>query len=150
MRNLEEWLSLYQVSHQNRINKLIHRVCVPVITFTVFGLLWLIPTPAFMDVGPLMNFSTLFGLLFLIFYLRLSLSLGLVMFLQMCVYWFLCHIININSNLLLISSILFIIAWIGQFIGHKIEGEKPSFFEDIQFLLIGPIWVMKDMTGFPK
>ena len=40
------------------------------------------------------------------------------------------------------SLIIFVIAWIGQFIGHKIEGKKPSFFEDIQFLLIGPAWLL--------
>src|SRR5450830_683990 len=33
-------------------------------------------------------------------------------------------------------------AWIGQFIGHKIEGKKPSFFEDLRFLLIGPLFVL--------
>ena len=37
---------------------------------------------------------------------------------------------------------IFVLAWIGQFIGHKIEGEKPSFFEDLQFLLIGPDWLL--------
>ena len=39
------------------------------------------------------------------------------------------------------------IAWIGQFIGHKIEGAKPSFFEDLQFLLIGPAWVALSVSG---
>jgi uncharacterized membrane protein YGL010W len=37
---------------------------------------------------------------------------------------------------------LFVVAWIGQFIGHKIEGKKPSFFKDVQFLLIGPAWLL--------
>jgi uncharacterized membrane protein YGL010W len=37
---------------------------------------------------------------------------------------------------------IFIISWIGQFIGHKIEGKKPSFLDDIKFLLIGPIWLL--------
>ena len=37
---------------------------------------------------------------------------------------------------------LFVLAWIGQFIGHKVEGKKPSFFKDLQFLLIGPAWLM--------
>jgi uncharacterized membrane protein YGL010W len=37
---------------------------------------------------------------------------------------------------------LFIVAWIFQFIGHKIEGKKPSFFKDLQFLLIGPAWLL--------
>ncbi len=42
---------------------------------------------------------------------------------------------------------LFVLAWIGQFYGHKVEGKKPSFFKDIQFLLIGPAWVFKKMFG---
>ena len=40
------------------------------------------------------------------------------------------------------SLIIFTLAWIGQFIGHKIEGQKPSFFEDFKFLLIGPAWLL--------
>ena len=40
------------------------------------------------------------------------------------------------------SLIVFVVAWIGQFIGHKIEGKKPSFFKDLQFLLVGPMWLM--------
>ena len=37
---------------------------------------------------------------------------------------------------------IFVVAWIGQFIGHAIEGRRPSFFKDLQFLLIGPIWLL--------
>ena len=37
---------------------------------------------------------------------------------------------------------VFVLAWIGQFIGHLIEGKRPSFFKDLQFLLIGPAWLM--------
>ena len=37
---------------------------------------------------------------------------------------------------------IFVIAWIGQFIGHKIEGKKPSFLEDLQFLMVGPAWLL--------
>lgn len=37
---------------------------------------------------------------------------------------------------------VFVITWIFQFIGHKIEGKKPSFLKDLQFLLIGPIWLL--------
>jgi len=40
------------------------------------------------------------------------------------------------------SVAIFVIAWIGQFIGHKIEGKKPSFFDDLRFLLVGPIFVL--------
>ena len=40
---------------------------------------------------------------------------------------------------------LFVVGWIIQFVGHKIEGQKPSFFEDLQFLLIGPLWLLSDV-----
>ena len=37
---------------------------------------------------------------------------------------------------------LFAIAWVLQFVGHAKEGKRPSFFKDLQFLLIGPAWLM--------
>ena len=48
----------------------------------------------------------------------------------------------IDPSIWKLSMLIFIFACIGQFIGHKIEGQKPSFFEDIQFLLIGPAWLL--------
>jgi uncharacterized membrane protein YGL010W len=41
-----------------------------------------------------------------------------------------------------ISLAVFVVAWIVQFYGHKIEGKKPSFLKDVQFLMIGPAWLM--------
>jgi uncharacterized membrane protein YGL010W len=40
---------------------------------------------------------------------------------------------------------LFVLAWIGQFVGHAIEGKRPSFFKDVQFLMIGPLWLAADV-----
>jgi len=37
---------------------------------------------------------------------------------------------------------VFVIAWILQFIGHAVEGKRPSFFTDVRFLLIGPAWLL--------
>ena len=39
----------------------------------------------------------------------------------------------------------FVFAWVGQFIGHAIEGRRPSFFKDVQFLMIGPLWLLADV-----
>ena len=47
-----------------------------------------------------------------------------------------------KNNLLFLYLGIFIVSWIGQFIGHKIEGQKPSFFDDLKFLLIGPAWLL--------
>jgi uncharacterized membrane protein YGL010W len=46
------------------------------------------------------------------------------------------------GTLALYALIIFVVAWIGQFIGHKIEGKKPSFLQDVQYLLIGPAWLL--------
>ena len=150
MKSLSTWLDLYSVSHKNPTNKLIHRVCVPIITFTVFGLLWCIPTPELFQNIQGLNWASIFTLITVPFYFRLNISLGILMLIQMLIMLFLCQTLYTQINLFNLSTILFFIAWIGQFWGHKIEGKKPSFFQDLQFLLIGPIWVIKDITGFPK
>jgi uncharacterized membrane protein YGL010W len=48
----------------------------------------------------------------------------------------------LGSDALTAAVIVFVLAWIGQFIGHLIEGKKPSFFEDVKFLMVGPAWLL--------
>ena len=146
MKTTQEWLDAYAVSHKNPTNKLIHWFCIPLIMFSIFGLLMSIPVPV-LNFSLFINFAALILLFALIFYLRLSLSLffgfliiGIAMLFGN---YFLFQILNFDrGNLALVSLAIFIIAWIGQFIGHKIEGAKPSFFQDLQFLLIGPAWLL--------
>lgn len=146
MRTIDEWLTLYGRDHQNPTNKIIHWICVPVIVFTVFGLLMSIPFP--LVANGWVNVATIVFAFALIFYFRLSLPIFLGMlvigFLMVAGNRFLAATIlpNIGLKLWQFSLIVFVIAWIFQFIGHKIEGQKPSFFEDLQFLLIGPIWLL--------
>lgn len=146
MKTIDDWLVLYGRDHQNSTNKLIHWICVPVIVFSVFGLLMSIPFPFI--AGGWINVATIAFVLALAFYFRLSipifigmLLIGIIMFLANR-YLAVNILPAISLKLWQFSAILFIIAWIFQFIGHKIEGQKPSFFEDMQFLLIGPIWLL--------
>jgi uncharacterized membrane protein YGL010W len=55
------------------------------------------------------------------------------------------YYLSTRIPLTLFSISVFIIAWTGQFYGHKIEGKKPSFLKDLQFLLIGPAWVIENL-----
>ena len=130
MKSLEEWFVEYGESHRNKTNKLIHWVCVPLITFCVIGLLWALHPMA----------AAVFMAGALVFYVRLSVRLAAAM--TVAVGMMLLVIINIEPILVPVSLTLFVIAWIFQFIGHHIEGKKPSFFKDLQFLLIGPLWVV--------
>jgi len=43
-----------------------------------------------------------------------------------------------------VAIAVFVAAWVGQFVGHRIEGRKPSFVEDVRFLLVGPAWLLGD------
>ena len=153
MRKIDQLLNEYGESHQNKTNKLIHWICVPAIFFSIVGLVWSIP------LGPLssvkiakhqyINWATITLCIVFIYYIYLSIKLtfGMVVFSIGCLY--LSNILEnlilsntINIELWIISLFIFVIAWIFQFIGHKIEGKKPSFFKDLQFLLIGPAWLM--------
>lgn|SRR5690606_9074403 len=129
MKTIEQWFEEYGESHQNPLNKLAHWICVPLITFSVLGILWALhPAVAMVTVG-----------LALVFYALLSWQLAAVMLVQsLLMLW----ILSLLPQVFWPSVIIFVLAWIGQFIGHHVEGKKPSFFKDLQFLLIGPAWLL--------
>lgn len=152
MRTLNQWFDEYAVSHQNRTNQLIHFFCVPVIFFSIIGMFMSIPseflTSLFgLNLPIIESWGTVSLTVILMFYLRLSLS----MFFKILIFSILCVVGNFYLDqalpLFYSSLTIFIIAWIGQFYGHKLEGKKPSFFKDLQFLLIGPAWVIKKITS---
>ncbi|MEN2750152.1 Mpo1-like protein [Psychrobacter sp. FBL11] len=133
-RTLEQWLTEYSVSHQNLVNKKIHWLCVPTIFVSLLG----------MGMSLSVWFTLVLSALVLLFYMQLSTPL----FMAMGVFILIC--LSVMSLLpwgFKVWAGVFIVAWIGQFIGHKIEGKKPSFFEDLQFLLIGPAWVANSLMG---
>lgn len=143
-KTIDQWFEEYSESHQNPVNKLIHWVCVPGIFLVIIALLWTIPLPAAMAEVPYLNWATLAMIIPGVFYFRLSpkLFIGLALFILVCVYAINWYVQANIASLLWTAVIAFIVLWIFQFIGHHIEGKKPSFFKDIQFLLIGPAWVI--------
>ena len=143
MKSFEQWMDEYGVSHNHPINQLVHKVCVPLIMLTVIGFLWKIPRPDVFNIAPFMNWGTIFIFLCLIFYLSLNFWMFLGMTLQAFFMSFICHELDQRGYLLSVSVFIFVLAWIGQFWGHKIEGKRPSFLKDLIFLLIGPLWVMR-------
>ncbi|MDE2235298.1 MAG: DUF962 domain-containing protein [Gammaproteobacteria bacterium] len=144
MRSVQSWLDEYSESHQNRINKTIHWVCVPLILLSIIGLLWSIPVPGHLAARSLLlNWGVVFLIATLLYYFmlswRLALGMTLVALLAIVIIFSASHL---PVSLWRLSLAVFVAAWVGQFIGHKIEGRKPSFFKDLQFLLIGPLWLL--------
>lgn len=149
MRSADAWFEAYGASHKNPTNKVIHWICVPLIVFATLGLLWAIPLPfvdallppewaAFANLGSVTILGLIFG-----FYLRLSVTITVAMaaFTAACVQGILA-LERIETPMWQVCAAIFIVAWIGQFIGHHIEGQKPSFLEDLQFLFVGPAWLI--------
>ncbi len=143
MKKLEEWLDEYGVSHKNPTNKLIHWICVPSIVLSIVFLLSSIPTPSMMEEINL-NWSHVIIMLALFYYMFLSITLALGMLLIFSAFSFITKFVSESSSYPNwgIGLTIFILAWLGQFYGHKIEGKKPSFLKDVQFLMIGPIWLL--------
>lgn len=143
MRRLESWLSEYGESHQNALNKKIHWICVPTIFFSITGLLYAVKIPGNPD-GFAFNLAIPVLALVALYYFRLSFPIGVGMLLFgiacLCMAWVLESFLPLP--LWASCLILFAAAWVGQFYGHSVEGKKPSFLKDIQFLLIGPAWLM--------
>lgn len=143
MRTMQSLLAEYGESHQNPTNKLVHWFCVPTIVFSVVGLLYGVKFGEVSLLGLPPNLATVVLVLTLIYYVRLSPSLAVGFFLFSLVCLYLCGLIEQSGlSLWKVSVGLFVAAWIVQFWGHKVEGKKPSFLKDVEFLMIGPAWLL--------
>jgi uncharacterized membrane protein YGL010W len=148
MRSREQFIADYSLSHRHPANGVIHAICIPVIVVATLGLLWAIPLGRWLGLSGAwarwLNGATLAAIPIFVFYLRLSLrtalEMGIVFALSLAL---LLGALKLGWPLAPVCVGAWIVAWIGQFIGHKIEGKKPSFMEDLVFLLIGPLFVLE-------
>jgi uncharacterized membrane protein YGL010W len=144
MRNIHEWFASYAADHQNPTNRAIHWICVPTIMWAVIAALWTIPPilPQWFRPGlwAVVAMLAAYG-----FYHRLSHKLAYAMaaafIVSGLIAWALYRALG-PRELLVLAGVLFVLAWIGQFVGHAIEGRRPAFFDNLVQLLIGPAWLM--------
>ena len=130
MRRVDRLFESYGRYHQDPVNKAIHWICVPLIVWSVLGMLW--------AASPLAALAAIAATV--VFYLFLSVPLALGMLSVLAgMAWVLTLF---GDRLLMISLVTFIAAWVGQFIGHAIEGRRPAFLTNVVQLLIGPAWLV--------
>ena len=130
-RNIDILLERYAESHRNHSNEIIHFVCIPLIVLSLLGILWAI--------HPVVAIAVTLGSLY--YYTKLSRGFAVGMGVMSAVMLGILALMP-AMTVLPVSIAIFVVAWIGQFIGHKIEGKKPSFLDDLRFLLIGPLFVL--------
>lgn len=151
MRSLQQFLADYGESHQHPVNQWVHFICVPAIFISTLALFWLIPVGSWLglDGGAAywINGATVAGVLAAIVYARLSLGTLVLM-----IGWFALSVVLIRLveasplSLLWTAVVVWLAAWVVQIWGHKVEGKKPSFVDDLVFLLIGPIFVSVEIA----
>ena len=143
MRGTAYWFAEYSASHRNPVNKTLHFICVPLIVWSLIGLLWSLPAPGR---GQLeyANWASYAVAAAVLYYAVLSMPLALGVLPVLAAMLLSVDALSQLAQVPLwaVSAAVFALAWLGQFVGHAIEGKRPSFFKDVQFLLIGPIWLL--------
>jgi uncharacterized membrane protein YGL010W len=142
MRSVEDWFGSYGDDHRHPTNRLIHWICVPAILWAVIAALWLVPVSP--SIGRPGFWCGLVMVAALAFYWRLSRPLGVAMLLVFVALGLVTEALYRTlgpADLLWLAVGVFVLAWIGQFVGHLIEGRRPSFLTDLAYLLIGPAWL---------
>jgi len=144
MRSMQSWLDGYSADHRNPVNQVIHWLCVPPIVWTVVALLWTVPVPsAWLKPGAWAVFAMVLAFAW---YWKHSHRLGgalLVAFAALALFTAWLFDVLGPVRLRWTALVVFVLAWIGQFIGHKFEGHRPSFLTDVSYLLVGPAWLME-------
>jgi uncharacterized membrane protein YGL010W len=140
MKDLHAWLDDYSQSHMNPRNKTLHWCGIPIIVFSVIGLMSVV------SLGPL-NLALIGLAAAVAYYALLSWRLALGMTAVFAVLYLAALAAGGALGGAMVPTMVgvFVFGWVLQFIGHEIEGAKPSFFKDLQFLLIGPLWLLADV-----
>jgi len=143
MRTMQDWIDSYSADHRNPTNQLFHWLCVPPIVWSVVALLWAVPVPA--SLARPGAWAVLVMVLAFYWYWRRSHRLAAGLLVVFALFGLLAHVLynQLGAAMLCYVAVgVFVLAWIGQFIGHHYEGRRPSFLTDLSYLLIGPAWLM--------
>lgn len=134
-------LDTYEESHRHPTNLLIHKVCVPLITFHILGMLhwvklWASPWGA-------LSLAHVAGLGVLGWYLSLNLRYAAIM----AVFGGLCIVLAGLTPWWGIVAVA-VGAWVVQLIGHsRYERRSPAFASNLLQLLVGPLFVIAVLLG---
>lgn len=141
MKTIEQNLTQYAAYHRDRRNIATHFVGVPMI---VFAILLALATLQVTVGSVVITMAAITSIAICIYYLILDRMLGIAM--AIVLFLMCAGASEITARMgtgavLWLALLIFVVGWALQFLGHKYEGMKPAFFDDIRQLLIGPIFV---------
>jgi uncharacterized membrane protein YGL010W len=137
MRSVQSWLAEYGESHRHPVNRALHYLCIPLIVLSLVMALLVVPVG-----GDFINPASALLLASLLWYAVLSLRLAAGMAVVFALLYALALALDRSAGpaALPLAGFIFAVAWVGQFYGHHLEGVRPAFVKDLQFLLVGPLW----------
>lgn len=149
-RKVDILFDKYSESHQSSTNRIINWICVPLIVFGIVGLVTSLPFPHIGFLGKYNMFINWFSVVLAVtiyYYSTLSPILSYLMLFVFGIFYVLIVQLEYVEQaggpaLWQVSLGIFTLAWIGQIIGNSIEGKKPSLLDNLEFILIGPIWLL--------
>ena len=145
MTPIQDLFKEYEQTHRHPVNQMFHMICIPFLVWSVLGVLWSFK----ISYGGLINGATIVVPLAILYYSTFSRQLAFILFLVGAVMLTFCAYFDRHSLLVLLSIIVFFLSWTGQLVGYHFEGMRPTFFRDLQFLLIAPIWIMARLLMIP-
>ncbi|GGA24185.1 DUF962 domain-containing protein [Dyella nitratireducens] len=147
-RSMREWLDSYSQDHQHPINRLLHWICVPLIVWSALALLWTAPVPqSLLRPGAWAVFAIVLAFAW---YWKRSRRLAAALLVALAILALICAQVFEPlgpTRMRWLGLGVFVMAWLGQFIGHLFEGRRPSFFTDLAYLLVGPAWLMDKLLN---
>ena len=129
-RTVDRLFEQYGEFHRHPTNKAIHWVCVPLIVWSVLGVVW--------SVAPLAAYVAIAAALVFYGWLSPRLALGMLVVLALMLW----PLTLLGPHALVVCLVVFVTAWIGQFVGHVFERRRPAFLDDVRSFLIAPAWLL--------
>jgi len=142
-RSRQDWLDSYGAGHRHRLNRLLHGACVPAIAWSAIALLWTLPVP------PTLLRPGAWAVMAMVLafhgYWKRARALALALLLAFAALGLATQALYAGlgaHRLALLAGAVLALAWLGQSIGHRLEGRRPGFFADLACLPVGPAWLM--------
>lgn len=122
----------YASYHNDRRNRVCHAFGIPLIILGVMGLL------AHVRIGPI-DLAVVLAALTLAYYATIDVRGALISLLVFAV----LYLAGVRLPWE-VSLGAFVVGWAFQLVGHRIEGTKPKFLDNLIYLLVGPLYIFEE------
>lgn len=130
-----ELFTEYASYHSERRNRVCHAFGIPLIVLGIMGL------TALVRIGPV-DLAIVLAVAALAYYASIDLGGAAISLVVFAVLYLVALRIGWQASLA-----AFVLGWVFQLVGHRFEGTKPKFLDNLIYLLIGPLYIFEEVFG---